>query len=81
MKLLKIKAADYGLAETKAKEISKMFKPMLEKMEALEEKSNHILSLPMDPETCVLAKEVRLEYVKVRTGTATIHKELKAFYL
>ena len=81
MELVKINPSDYGLEEQKAKEISDMFKPMLDKMVDLEKRYNEVISLEIQPETCKKAKELRLEYVKVRTGTATIHKELKAFYL
>lgn len=70
-----------GLESKKAKQVSDMFKPMMAKMEEFEEEYNHIASLPVAPETCALAKELRLKYVKVRTGTDAIHKELKQFYL
>ena len=79
--LIKINPQEYGLTETKAQEIEQMFKPMLEKMSELEKEYNDIIKLPITETTCQLAKELRLKYVKVRTGTAAIHKELKAFYL
>ena len=79
--LVKINAADYGLEENKAKQISDMFKPMLDKMTDLEIQFNEVVKRPIEPETIQMAKELRLSYVKVRTGTAAIHKELKAFYL
>jgi len=80
-KIVKINASDYGLDSTKAQEIEAMFTPMLEKMKTLEKEYNKIIKLPIIPETCYAAKELRLQYVRVRTGTAEIHKELKAFYL
>lgn len=79
--LVKINAADYGLEETKAKQISEMFKPMLDTMESFEDEFNEVQKLEINEETCKIAKELRLRYVKVRTGTAKIHTELKAFYL
>lgn len=79
--LIKINPSEYGLTETKAQEIEQMFKPMLEKMSELEKEYNDIIKLPITETTCQLAKELRLKYVKVRTGTAAIHKDLKAFYL
>ena len=79
--IVKINPADYGLTETKAKEIEAMFKPMLQKMVELEEEYNEVVKLEINKDTCTKAKELRLKYVKVRTGTASIHKELKAFYL
>lgn len=82
MELVKIKAEDYGIQETKAKEIADQFKPMLSKMEALESEYNEVIQLPIEnPYTAEKAKELRLKYVKVRTGTAEIHKAQKAFYL
>jgi len=79
--IVKIDPAQYGLTETKAKEIEAMFKPMLDKMVELEEEFNQIAGLEINKETCQQARDLRLKYVKVRTGTANIHKELKAFYL
>lgn len=80
--IVKINAAEFGLEEQTAATIAAQFKPMLEKMEALEDEFNRIVSLPIDsPETAEQAKKLRLQYVKVRTGTAEIHKNQKAFYL
>jgi len=79
--LVKIKASDYGLEESKAKEIEALFLPMLAKMSALEDEYNNILKEEINPETCKRAKDLRLCYVKVRTGTAEIHKKAKEFYL
>jgi len=79
--IVKINASDYGLDSTKAQEIEAMFLPMLNKMKKLEKDYNEIIKLPINPETCQKAKELRLQYVRIRTGTAEIHKELKAFYL
>lgn len=79
--IVKINASDYGLDSVKAQEIESMFIPMLNKMKTLEVEYNNILKLEMGPETCQAAKELRLQYVKVRTGTADIHKQLKDFYL
>lgn len=79
--LVKINAQDYGLEQTKAQEIEAMFKPMLEKMSELEKDFNEVVKLEINPETVVKAHNLRLQYVKVRTGTASIHKDLKAFYL
>jgi hypothetical protein len=73
--------AEYGLQETKAKEIKAMFDPMLEKMVELEDEYNEVSGMDISSETCEVAKGLRLKYVKVRTGTAKIHKELKHFYL
>lgn len=72
---------EYGLTETRAQEIEQAFKPMLEKMTELEARFNEVVQKEITKETCAEAKRLRLDYVKVRTGTAAIHKELKDFYL
>jgi hypothetical protein len=80
--IVKVNADEFGLEETTASQIAAQFKPMLEKMEQLEVEFNRIVSLPSDdPNSVKEARELRLKYVKVRTGTAEIHKQQKAFYL
>ena len=79
--IVKLDPAEYGLEESKAKQIANQFKPMLEKMQTLEIEFNQVQKMEMSPEKVKAAKELRLKYVKVRTGTASIHKEQKAFYL
>ena len=79
--IVKIKASDYGLEESKASEIEALFVPMLTKMKELESEYNNILALEINPETCQQAKDLRQSYVKIRTGTAEIHKKAKQFYL
>jgi len=72
---------EFGIEETKAKEIAGIFKPMLDKMVSLEERANEVFSQPRSPERILAATTLLSEYVKVRTGTAKIHKEQKSFYL
>lgn len=79
--LVKINAKDYGLEESKAKEISDMFQPMLKSMVELEKEYNGLIKNPVTKELCLEAKTLRLKFVKIRTGTAEIHRKLKAFYL
>lgn len=80
--IVQINHEEFGIEETKAKQIAEQFKPMLEKMTELEAEFNEVSKLDIeDPLTYKRAKELRLKYVKVRTGTAEIHKEQKAFYL
>lgn len=81
MELVKIDHKEFGIQETKAKEISSMFKPMLDRMVELEEQANEVLALPMNKETYAKARELRLEYKKTRTGTSEIHKKAKAYTL
>lgn len=80
--LVKIDPKEFGLEESKASEIAAQFQPMLDKMVELETEFNEIVNLPIeDLNTSVKAKQLRLKYVKVRTGTADIHKLQKSFYL
>ena len=79
--IVKIDPKEFGLEETKAQEIEAQFKPMLEKMVELEKEYNEIVTLEISKETCEKAKALKQKYVKVRTGTADIHKLQKAFYL
>ncbi len=79
--IVKIDPKEFGLEETKASEIAAQFKPMLDKMVELEKEYNEIIALPIDQDAVVKAKALRLKYVKVRTGTAEIHKKQKEFYL
>lgn len=81
MTLINVKAEDYGIEETKAKDVRQTFEPMLKKMEELEDNFNDIIARHITPEVCAEARALRLEYVKTRTGTAKIHKALKDFYL
>lgn len=80
--IVKVDPAYYGIEESKAADIAAQFKPMLDKMVELETEYNGIIALPVDDIiTSRKAKELRLKYVKVRTGTAAIHQQQKAFYL
>lgn len=80
--IIKIDPKEYGLTDQTAKTIRMQFEPMLQKMEELETEFNSVVNLPIgEKKTSEKAKELRLKYVKVRTGTAEIHKLQKAFYL
>lgn len=80
--LVKIEPADYGLTTETAANIAAQFQPMLEKMVELEEEFNRVVQLPIgEPDTEKAAKALLQKYVKVRTGTAAIHKSQKDFYL
>lgn len=81
LQIVSVNPAEYGLEEKKATEISNMFKPMLDKMVELETEFNEVSALEISKDACLKAHRLRQKYVKVRTGTAAIHKELKAFYL
>ena len=79
--LVKINPEEFGLQAIEASQVEAVFKPMLEKMSELETEFNEVMTLPIEPTTIKLAKELRLKYVKIRTATADIHKQAKAYYL
>jgi hypothetical protein len=80
--IVKIDPAEYGLTHETARNIRDQFQPMLDKMVELEEEFNQVINMdPSDPLTCRTAKDLRARYVKIRTATAAIHKDQKAFYL
>ena len=79
--LVKINPEEFGLDKNEAEQVKNVFVPMLDKMEAMEEEYNRIIKLDITDENCKLAKELRLKFVKIRTGTADIHKKAKEYYL
>jgi len=79
--IVKLNPEEYGITEIKAQEIQAIFAPMLEKMVELEKRYNLIVKKDISEDVCAEAKRLRLDYVKVRTGTADIHKKEKDFYL
>lgn len=80
--LVKINPQDFGLEDSVASGIASQFQPMLDKMVELEAEYNEVIALPIEePATAKKAREVRLKYMKIRTGTVDIHKKQKAFYL
>lgn len=75
---------EFGIESKKAAQIQAQFQPMLEKMAALESEYNKIQArakTAIDEDLIRDAHDLHKKYVKVRTGTAEIHKEQKAFYL
>lgn len=77
-------ADKFGIKSEVAAQIKAQFDPMLATMEALEAERNTIIDQAqkeVTPEVVLKAKELLGRYVKVRTGTAAIHKEQKAYYL
>jgi hypothetical protein len=79
--LVIVKPDEFGLEATEAAKVESVFVPMLAKMNELEAEFNEVLALPIEPTTIQKAHALRLKYVKVRTGTAEIHKTAKAYYL
>jgi len=79
--LVKVNPSEFGLEAIQAAQVEAAFLPMIAKMKELETEFNEVSALPIEPTTCKKAKELRLKFVKIRTGTAEIHKNEKAFYL
>jgi len=83
MNMQVVKLEEYGLNETRAKEVKQSFDVVLSTAEELEKQYNDVLKSAevITPEVCEQARQLRLKYVKVRTGISKVHKEQKAFYL
>lgn len=79
--IVKINPEEYGLEKNEAEQVKVVFLPMIAKMEEMENEYNEVIKLEPTQENCKKAKELRLRFVKVRTGTADIHKTAKAYYL
>ena len=69
---------EFGIESKDAVIIQGMFAPILNELVQLEEEYNKIVSKPIEEKVCLEAKELLKKYVKSRTSTAKIHKELKA---
>lgn len=79
--IVSINPQEFGLEKKEAEQIESVFIPMIEKMKEMESEYNQIVALPITAELTQKARELRLRYVKVRTGTKEIHKTAKAYYL
>jgi len=77
-----IKASDYGLEETKAKEMVKGLNVTIEERKILEDAYIDVIELEINEENLPTFKDLRLRIVKNRTqGIEKWHKTNKAFYL
>lgn len=80
--IVKVNAADYGIEETKAEEITKGLKTILAEREALQEEYNKCVTLEILPENIPLFKDLRLRIRDNRTkGIEVWHKNNKAYFL
>lgn len=70
-----------GLTGSKADMIEKAFAPMVLMLRGFESEYEAIMAKEISKESCLEARNLRLKMVKVRTGTAAIHKEQKAEFL
>lgn len=69
---------EQNISDDKALMLRKAFDPMLNTLDSIEEEYQSIIKMEINTHTCKLARELRLRLVKVRTGTAGVHKEQKA---
>jgi hypothetical protein len=74
-------ASEYGIEETKAREIAAVFTPMLDQLKAYEVEYNSIITEEPSKENGKKARELRLKMVKSRTAMTKEHKSLKDFYI
>jgi hypothetical protein len=74
-------ASEYGIEETKAREIAAVFTPMLDKLKAYEVEYNAIILEEPSKENSKKARELRLKMVSSRTTMVKEHKQLKDFYI
>lgn len=79
--IIAVQLAKEDLTGSKAEMIRNAFAPMADMLEGFESEYNTIIAKPITKELCVEARELRLRLVKVRTGTAKVHKEQKAEHL
>ena len=81
MNVIEVKAEDFGLEQSKGKEIELAFAPSIEQLNELKPEYDLLVQKEISEEVASEAKELRLRFVKVRTDTGRIHKVMKAFYL
>ncbi len=81
--LITIDPKEFGLDEKQGNEVIEAFREPFAELASLEPEFDNFRNLAGEPseETCAAAKELKQRYVKVRTKTAAIHKEQKAFFL
>lgn len=77
----KLDPAEFGLDDVRADQIATAFFPTVEKMKEFIPEFDRLDEMEMTEEKCRDAGKLRKRFVKVRTGTATIHKGEKSGYL
>ncbi len=76
--IVKLNVDQYGLQENKAEEIKRMYLPMIEMLEVMEERFNEIVSKPITKELVPEAKRLRLDIAQVRIKGNKAREEGKA---
>lgn len=70
-----------GLEASKAAQIKAVFEPMVTMLEEFEGQYAEIMALEISPETCLMAKRLRLDIGKIRIQADKVRKEQKEEYL
>lgn len=78
---LAINPIEFGIEETKAKEMVSGLDTILSEREILKNAYIDVIELPINTENLEVFKELRLKLVKNRTSIEKWHKTNKAFYL
>jgi len=77
----KVNQALIGIAEDKATQLRRVFIPMLDTLDGFEEDYNKILEMEINEDTCKVAKRLRLDIAKIRTGAKKAKTEQKAEFI
>jgi len=80
-KLLKLDVAQYGLQESKAKDIEKMYLPMIEMLSNMEAEFNELVSKEVTKTLVVESKALRIRIAKVRINANHARQDAKAEFL
>ena len=72
---------EFALEQNMATAIAKRFLPNIDATKALNEKFQEVIAKEITEESVKEAKTLRLQYVKLRTATAAIHKTEKNAFL
>ena len=72
---------EFALEKNIAIEIAERFLPNIDATKALNKEFQEVIAKEINEETVKEAKTLRLQYVKLRTGTAAIHKTEKNAFL
>ena len=78
--LSKLNPKDYGLEESNAATIISAFQPKAIEKDALMQDYEELVKKELTPELCKEFRELRLKFVKVRTGIAAVHKAQKEYF-
>lgn len=79
--LVKLDLNQYGLQENKAKELEKLYSPMIKMLYEMEEAFNDIVIQEITPELIPVAKRFKIDVAKIRIAAEKVKTKGKAEYL